>query len=346
MINRENKKQFDIGLAVLRVILCFLVIVHHYYNYFYSTIEWGKIIIKLEYFSFQVRTFFIISFYFSYKTFISFNFKKIYQRFERLLIPYILWPIIFWLINNLLIKISNKNLNLNHTFYYLKYQLLFGNIFIQSFWFQWVLIFITFIFTLIFFVFKKNYIFVLLLLEITSFIFQYNGINHKNFSNYDNTKMYSFGRIIEMIPNAIAGFVIAFYGVIDILRKNNYKTIILCLYAIYFILNFKIFESIRGFDFCGIRLYLMSICLFITFTMFPSEKIKNKTILKFIKQITNHTAGIYYTHDSIYNILKNYNDSMKYKTIEGCIYIYLICYFINFIGSKLLKKTKLRHLFE
>ena len=93
-------------------------------------------------------------------------------------------------------------------------------------------------------------------------------------------------------------------------------------------------------------MYFTSICLFIIFVIFPSEKINNKIILKIIKQITNYTAGIYLTHIPIREYLKPYIKDIKDANIKGCIIIYITCYFICFIGSLLFGRTKLRNLFE
>ena len=80
--------------------------------------------------------------------------------------------------------------------------------------------------------------------------------------------------------------------------------------------------------------------------MFPSKKIKNKTIIKFIKLITGHTAGVYYLHIVIYKYLTPIFISVKNKTLKGSIMIYLTCYLICFIGTLIFGKTILRNLFE
>ena len=102
----KEKFTYDIGLAVLRPILSFLVVITHCYNYNSATGKWKEIIIKINHFWFHVPTFFIMSFYFSYKTLISSNYKKKFERLQRLFIPYFLWPIIVFLLNKLyLLKI-------------------------------------------------------------------------------------------------------------------------------------------------------------------------------------------------------------------------------------------------
>ena len=68
----------------------------------------------------SVPIFFLMSFYFSHKLFLSKNVEKIKKRFERLLIPYIFWPIIIWILNNFLY--NTFKLNFKFSFNDLKIQ--------------------------------------------------------------------------------------------------------------------------------------------------------------------------------------------------------------------------------
>ena len=69
------------------------------------------------------------------------------------------------------------------------------------------------------------------------------------------------------------------------------------------------------------------------FALFPSEKMKNKIILKIIIQLTNYTAGVYYMHLTVYYYTHYYIKSIKQRTIKGCMINYLICYCISLIGN-------------
>ena len=129
----------------------------------------------------------------------------------------------------------------------------------------------------------------------------------------------------------------------QIFRNNRLIVIITCIYLLYFFCNYNIFINIYGCLYQGVQLFVVSICIFISFAMFPSELINNKII---IRQITNFTAGIYYIHMKIFEYTKNYIIPIKNRTIEGCILIYLMWYLICFIGSLSFRKTKLRNLFE
>ena len=54
--------------------------------------------------------FFIISFFFFKNLLVARNLNKSNQKFQRLLIPYIAWPIINWSINNIITFFTNINL--------------------------------------------------------------------------------------------------------------------------------------------------------------------------------------------------------------------------------------------
>ena len=71
--------------------------------------------------------------------FISLKIKIFLKRLERLIIPYLGWPIIIYALNNGIFNRLIKNIG-KYPIKELKNQLLWGNRFIIQFWFQWDLI--------------------------------------------------------------------------------------------------------------------------------------------------------------------------------------------------------------
>ena len=67
---------YDIGLAILRPILSFLVIMHHFHDYSLDKGKFKLLFRTLHKFEFHVTVFFLMSFYFSHKTLISKDYKK------------------------------------------------------------------------------------------------------------------------------------------------------------------------------------------------------------------------------------------------------------------------------
>ena len=335
--NNYNKKEINIGISFLRVILSFMVILDHFYDY--------AILSKYYYILYyHIPTFFLISFYYNYNTLTSFNINRIKSRFGRILIPYFSWCTISWIINNIYYYFLKRECR--HSFKDYLINLMNGHIFLVPLWFQNNLILLTLILTIIIFSFKNNYIYIFHILSFLAIISQYSGFNYTFFKDHFSNHSYAcLGRLTESFPNAIIGFSLAKYDIKKIIRNNSiislYSFIILILIS-----KYNIFSDLKTFKYAGIRLNIAAICIFIIFSSLPFQKIKNKILINGIIKITHYTAGIYFTHFLIgngyfFNLLFIY----KRGTLLECIFIYFLSYCICFIGSKLLGKTQFRHLF-
>ena len=100
--NKNINKNRIIGIEILRLILCYWVVSYHYTSRKYAKQKY-LFFIKTKYY--HVPCFTFISFYFTSNLFINRDIERIKNRLERLLIPYIIYPVFIWLIN---IKIINK----------------------------------------------------------------------------------------------------------------------------------------------------------------------------------------------------------------------------------------------
>ena len=139
------KKKY-LGIQILRTIFCFHIAIFHCINH---NLYQNKIIrLIINDVSNDLIIFFMISFYFSTNYFISRNINRIKQRFQRLLIPYVIWPFIFFIMNNSINIINNKKF-IVIDFKFLYYQYLIGNGIYFIFWFQFNLIFISIFFAII-----------------------------------------------------------------------------------------------------------------------------------------------------------------------------------------------------
>lgn len=133
----NKKKKLYLGIQILRMFFSFHILVFHCINHLNYKSKIIKVILSNV--NIDLATFFIISFYFSYNSLISRNILKIKQRINRLLIPYIIWPIIFYGIQNFINKISANKLI---EFKLLYYQYILGHGIHIVFWFQFHLIFL------------------------------------------------------------------------------------------------------------------------------------------------------------------------------------------------------------
>ena len=332
----NKRKEINIGISVLRVILSFMVVLDHLYN--------KKKLKKYHYILYyHIPTFFLISFYYTHKALTSFNIDKIKLRFERILIPYFSWCSISWILNNIYFYLLKKQCR--HSFKDFFINLLNGHIILVPLWFQNDLILLTLIIVIIIFLFKNKYIYILHFLSFLAIISQYSGFNFdffkKNFSSY-----HTLGRFTEAIPNAVIGFSLANYDLIKIMKNNRIISLYLLMILI-IITRYNIFSDLKTFKYGGIRLNIAAFCIFIIFYLIPFQKINNKIFISLIIKITNYTAGIYFTHVLFgKGYLCKFLIFAKKGTLLRCIIIYIISYCACHVGSKLSRKTKFKHLFS
>ena len=321
MKNIKTKK--NLGIEILRMILAFWVLIFHCYN---SSIRIQKIISKRL---FHVPTFMFLSFYYFYPLLSSRNISKMINRYERLFIPYIIWPLILFIFNYLIsffgFNLFEKNLLLKD--FYI--QLLIGSKYYGIFWFNFNLIFITFLFTIIYFISKKNFFLILQIIAFLVIYFRFSEIYifDQNKKNYINLNL---GTIGEMVPIAVTSISFSSINLTTKLKYYKKRILFFSTIIIYILFKYDIFIKYEGFRYPEILLNnFAAIFLFIFFSLIPLEKLTNKNQLYFffINNITKFTGGIYYLHLIFFNFLKK-SELIKNFSFFECIIIYFLCYFI------------------
>ena len=338
-----KRKKYNYGLGVLKVILSFTVILTHCLK-----IETAKnkyiLFISERSQTIHVPAFFTLSFYFMHDHFISLKIKTFLRRLERLIIPYLGWPIIIYALNNGIFNSLIKNIR-KYPIKELKNQILWGNRFIPQLWFQLDLIMITIIFYGFIFIFKKFHLFCLQLLAIFAYFLEYSGYNFRFFQTLKIEQKVSLGRFAEVIPYTVTGFSFASLKVFDILNAYKIKTLIFSVLTLVFLEKYSIFSEIKGVRYFGFNIYIKTISLIFIFLMFPSDKITNSKTKKFLRQLTNYTPGIFYLHFTVFVYFRLFIESIKSGTFLGCVVIYIISYLFSFIGNKISGKSKFKNLF-
>jgi fucose 4-O-acetylase-like acetyltransferase len=335
------KKEYNIGIGILRVCLSFMVIMDHLYDH--------NIYKKYAYFFYHhIPTFFLLSFFYTFNTLVSFNINKIKKRFERIMIPYFSWCFIYWIFNIIYFYLLKKECR--HSLLDFMNNLVNGHIFNNALWFQNILILITIIFVIIILLLKNTYMYILILLAILAYISQYTGFNLKFFTTYFlNDYFLCLGRFAEGLPNAVTGFYIASKSFSTILKNNARITIINSLIILLFITKFDVFSNIETFRYGGVRLNIGAICIFFIFYLFPFNSIKNKFLINIIIKLTGNTGGIYFIHNLIgrgYILSKILPIlAVQRKSLTECIIVFFISHTICVYGTKLFGKTIFRHLF-
>lgn len=334
---KVTKNKLYLGIQILRIIFSFHILVFHCIN---KKKKQSKFINSVE---LDLKTFFIISFFFSYNTFISRNILKIKQRLKRLLIPYILWPIIFFILDNIN---SFRNIILFKKIKYLYYQVLIGIGINIVFWFLFNLIFVSIIFLIIIFLFKKRYLLYLIIIGILSFLFNKSSFYKNMPLIFNKIAYFSVRKIPSSFISLFFGFYISSIKAIDKINKFKYKNFIRILFLSIFCVFRFADEIFNKYLYISIFIpYFRAISLFIFFMIFPFDKIKNNIYYNSIKILSTFSGGIYYIHTRVDFYLNLSKIKIEKGTIKMCTINYALSFIICFFGHFAFKKLELRYLF-
>jgi len=336
---KEKNIQRNQGIDILRMLLCFRIVLLHCYT------SKDRFINKLRRNLYQVTCFFFISFIYLYPTLSSRNIEKMKLRLERLSIPYIIYPITFWIIENLMFLLFKFNrLNRFLTFTELKSHITIGRGIsdLSILWFLFHLQIITIFFFIFSLLLKKHFLLVFQTFCLLCYQMQYTGINYNFFNQYTNNVFTSIGNFIETVPVATLAFSLSKINFIKMISNEKMKIIFFFSFFFYFICEYNIFHQIKGMASPGLKPLSISFLLFSIFSLLPLNFINSKILIA-IGQMTKYTMGIYCMHRMVNSNLIYYFG--KTVTFFGCITIYIICYFISFIGFHIFSKNKLRFLF-
>lgn len=328
---RDKKKKINIGIQLLRMISCLIIIHIHYYSYY------SKIV---QNFLYAIMTFFVISFYFSFNVLSSRKSDKIKERFKRMLIPYIGWPLI------IVIYDIYAHKKIIYSFKQLYYQILFGCGVYGIFWFLFDVLLLSLFITLINYIFKKYSIFILFIICVLDYLFFYSG----NASNIIFKKFlkvparHSIQPMFEFFIFVFSGYYCGSINIINKLKKHRIKSIIISFSIIFVFFKYFYFIFRRvTFLYKGFVQNIFIFNIFIFFSMIPFDKIRNKCIINILNKLTSYTGGVYYLHVKVGDFYRR----QKHSKIDfkDCLMIYLYCFFICLIGNIVLKKFSLKYLF-
>ena len=227
MLSNDKKSKISIhfGIQLLRMILSFNIVVDHCLNKKYLNKPIYIICIMGIYH--YVPIFFVISFYFSYKTFSSRNLDKLKERLLRISIPYLIWPCLFWLKSSFFntingIKDQNK-------YQILIYQLIIGKPLNPVFWFQFILLFWSILFTLIIIAFKHTYNYIMFFIFVIILYLNCFGYTNKLFINYKYIIVTSVKELFLRIIYIQSGLI---FGIISVLDKTFVVKIKIILFSV------------------------------------------------------------------------------------------------------------------
>ena len=273
-LHKIKKENINYGIQILRMILSFWVVIFHIHrNPNFFLVKKG----------FHVPTFIIISFYFLYSSLSKRNIIKIRKRLERLIIPYILYPLLYFFIYNLLYISYESKAFLKIKFSLLIMQLLIGRGLFPVLWFHFNLIFLTIFFVIISFSFRSQYLFFLSIICIICYFLQLSGLNFNIFNQYSVHIKFSVGYIIETMPLAVTGLYISSLNIINKLKEERFKVILITSSVIFILFKYDVFQGVNGFGKQGFVFNIGGCLFFILFSLLPLDNI-NKKITIILKQ--------------------------------------------------------------
>ncbi len=347
-----NTDNFNYGIAVLRIWMCFEVVLYHFKSWNGASIQdlaWPFRML-MRYGKIAVPVFMLTSFIFTDMSKLSMDNKKIKKRFLRLLVPHFFWAFSYYLIYKLLD--IWKGLSLEKGISDLLWQLALGHSLNQTEWFQIDLIILTIVFIVLFKIFKKHAIFVTWLMGYLALYLQYSG---KNGALFDNVVWkegfnagyvtYPIGRIMEMLPFAVIGILICHYEILDKIKKHRCAVIVISILSLCFLFNMDVFSSVeRQYDYSGCYYILVGTISVILFCLVPLEVLPTfiKKIIMFFSQFS---LSVYFGQrliaTLIYNTCFNAWFKMRPGSIHDCIIIYTCCviiaWCISLIPSKYIR---------
>ena len=269
------------------------------------------------------------------------------KRFERLLIPQVGWALIYWgaiYINSVLIEMQFE-IGISDVIW----QILSGHSpkLNETMWYQTNLIILTVFFLITITIFERNYELIFWAIALAALFVQYSEMN-MFFDSWRYELKYPLGRLIEMIPIAVVGFMISSTGLLEKIRNQRLIVSMISISLIWLDERYNMFLPVKGYGYSGIRMIVLAWAFISLFYVFPFEKV-NEKIKIVISFLTKYTMGIYCMHRLISLFFTEIIDYLGLGIVVGsfsfCIIIYILCYVCAWSGDILLGKTKMKALF-
>lgn len=331
--------KYHYGLCILRMLMCFEVILCHFWipdgGWLLKPFDWLKLC--------AVPIFMLMSFYLTTNVYVGNDYSKQHKRLWRITLPLLVWGVIYWIAFS---TFSLFDSNIHVGVVDLLFQMTTGHSeqLNATMWYQFDLLIITILFICCFrlFTIPKARL-ILYLLLFTSLALQYSGLNYTLFGNLRFELKYPLGRIAETLPYAIIGFELAYNHWLDNKNTKSYAIIPLAL-LIFVFLQFKpILRLYLGFNYGGISLFMSSLCAFLLFYFAPMKNMP-VVIQKTILFASRYTLGIYCAHRLIAYILEQlfWRLNISINPFLFCILLYaccfMVCHFISKAPSKIAKQ--------
>jgi fucose 4-O-acetylase-like acetyltransferase len=321
------------------MLMCFNVILCHCWNYTDNKRYLLPFSILRGY---AVPVFMFMSFFLTQKSFFNKSKDYIIGRMWKLIIPQIVWAIIYYIVYAIIGMVMNVQIVNGITDLF--WQIITGHspVLNATMWFQTNLIIISLVFFIVFYFFsEKKGIVIIVLLSFISLFLQYSGMYYQWFGELRYELRYPLGRMVEMFPMATLGVIASRYKLVT-LFKNNVNNVLLSgvLFVFWVFLDRKVFVITMSFGYAGIWKVLVGYSL-TTFAYNCNFKVFTTKFHSFSQLITKHTLGIYCAHRLIAFFLFNML-SMLFEIKTNMFYQCILIYLIGFVIFEILSKIPLK----
>ena len=262
------------------------------------------------------------------------------SRLERLLVPFLIWPLFIWCFNNLLYLILKKNrFGRIISFRELFIQLITGRMFLIQLWFLFNLIFLSIFFYILSFLHWYMFFLILYFFSVICYAIQHYENNYILYLKFKDCIAHSVGHIIISFPIAVTAFTFNKINLIIYLQNLRYKFI----YWIIFIITIILFFIGKANTYIGFDKNLYSLFIFYVIHLIPLNKYLNNNFKSIIYMLTSFTNGIYVLHIVIkFYLFRIFKFPINFIS---CIFLYMICYSFSFLGKIIFEKNILKYLF-
>lgn len=147
---------------------------------------------------------------------------------------------------------------------------------------------------------------------------------------------FPLGRVIEMVPYAVAGLIFSKYDIFAKIKRYRYFVLGISVLLLYMFKKHIDLPAPKGFQYQGLDLFFISILAFTFFMLFPWEYITDRC-KRILSSMGKNTNGIYYVHMLIGIILQFLirKCGLPYQTFYSCVIVYVVSYLVICIIRKI-----------
>lgn len=334
----KDSDKVNIGWMLLRPLLCFEVILEHFWHTENGVSLWQ---LPFDYMlSLSVPAFIFIAFFLGEKHISAGDSVYMRRRGWRLAWPLIGWALIYaailipvrWLSRSPRVPGWND----------LVWQALTGHspVLNPSMWYQSVLLIITAVLFLTLRKPSRQTPLVLLSLLCGAFVLEYSGLNEYLFGNLRFELKYPLGRIAEMIPFAVTGYACSRYSLLERSSLSSVASVIIFMLMAVLAMIPLHGDKNAGFGYSNFFYIPAAIGLAVAVWYIPFPSIGRKT-MNVLRFLSSFTLGIYCVHRLVMVIVKYamaHGMMPSLDTFVLCILTYILSFILCWVISRIPSK--------